>query len=329
VIKHERQRLISTVAFRPADGTRDSHIPTWDAGGCGLQLAAWLDQHAEVVTTVLREHGAALTAVSFAGITGRLCGAPIVYRERTTPRRPIGDASTPIYTSTEYPRDQEIFLHNENAYASCWPEYLCFYCAQPAQAGGETPLADLRQVEAALSPELMRGMQARGLLHRRTFIDGVGINWQQAFGVETLDELELRCRENGIELAAGERVRVEYRHAPRARHPRTSEPCWFNHAAFFQADKLEASLAAGLHQMLGPEELPNRILYGDGTSLETPVITELTRAYRAAAVPHAWRTDDLVVLDNMRYAHGRRPFVGPRSVWVSMANELKRSDLLA
>jgi hypothetical protein len=287
------------------------------------------------VIAVLREHGAVclrgfatLTAEDFAEVTQRLCGAPIAYRERTTPRRSIGETEARIYTSTEYPRDQEIFLHNENAYASRWPEYLCFFCERPAQAGGETPLADVRRIEALLAPELKRHLQARGLIHRRTFIEGAGVAWQQAFDVTTFDDLARHCHEGGLDLTVVDnRIRVEYRHGPYARHPRTRELCWFNHAAFFQADKLDVQVARGLHQMLGPEELPNRVLYGDGTSLEAQTIAELSRAYREAALPHAWQANDVVILDNMRYAHGRCRFAGPRSVWVTMANELLRTDL--
>jgi len=269
-----------------------------------------------------------LSTADFATVTRLLCGSPIEYTERTTPRHLI-DPLAQVYTSTDYPSDQEIFLHNENAYASGWPAYLCFYCERPAESGGETPLADLKEVAGLLSPQLTRRLRERGLLHRRTFIEGAGVSWQEAFGVSSIEDLRAHCNRAGLTLSVSRgRLRVEYPHSPYARHPRTGEPRWFNHAAFFQADKFEAQMVRALHQLLGDQELPNQILYGDGTPFEQSVIAELTRAYRGAAVPHAWRANDVIVVDNMRFAHGRRPFAGRRRVWVSMAGELRRSDLL-
>ena len=337
MIKSKRENAVSRVAFRPADAARLLYVHCWDASGCAQPLLSWLasEGNVESVIAQLREQGAVclrgfarLSAEEFATVTARLCGAQLEYRERTTPRSVIDQAVTGVYTSTEYPGDQEIFLHNENAYASHWPEYLCFYCEEPAQIGGETTLADLHKVEAGISPELARLISARGLLHRRIFIEGVGVSWQTAFNVAHIDELRCHCAQAGLSVTAGDdRIMVEHRHSPYARHARTHERRWFNHAAFFQSDKVDARVTRALEHLLGSDELPNRILYGDGTPLEQAVVAELTQAYRAALVAHAWQRNDLVVLDNMRYAHGRRPFGGTRRVWVSMANQLNRVDL--
>ena len=50
--------------------------------------------------------------------------------------------SSKIYTSTEYPADQQIVLHNEMSFSNNYPRYLFFYCELPSLQGGETPLAD-------------------------------------------------------------------------------------------------------------------------------------------------------------------------------------------
>jgi len=334
VIKGERQRLVSEAVLRPRGRTAES-VPTWCAEGDRLELIPWLASNTAAVARTLLEEGGlclrgfpALSTADFATVTRLLCGPPIEYTERTTPRHRV-DGLAHVYTSTDYPSDQEIFLHNENAYASHWPAYLCFYCEQPAESGGETPLADLREVAGFLAPRLTRRLQDRGLLHRRIFIEGAGVSWQEAFGVSSLEALRAHCnRARLILTVTGDRLRVEYPHSPYARHPRTGELQWFNHAALFQSDKFDAQVVRALHQLLGDQELPNQILYGDGVPLEQSVVAELTQAYRRASVPHAWQANDLIVLDNMRFAHGRRPFVGQRRVWVSMANELRRSDLL-
>src|SRR5215510_4152336 len=47
-----------------------------------------------------------------------ISGPLIPYEYRSTPRSHIQER---IYTSTEYPAEQSISLHNENAYAHTWP----------------------------------------------------------------------------------------------------------------------------------------------------------------------------------------------------------------
>src|SRR5262249_47023791 len=45
----------------------------------------------------------------------------LAYRNRSTPRTTVRGN---IYTSTEYPADQHISLHNENSYTSSWAQRI-------------------------------------------------------------------------------------------------------------------------------------------------------------------------------------------------------------
>ena len=65
------------------------------------------------------------------------------YVYRSTPRTKLGGK---IYTATEYPADRVIPLHNENAYSRSWPSKIFFFSAIVASEGGETPIADSRNV---------------------------------------------------------------------------------------------------------------------------------------------------------------------------------------
>jgi hypothetical protein len=53
-------------------------------------------------------------------------GDLLEYRERSSPRSLVSDN---VYTSTDYPADQSIFLHNENSYQQTWPLKTFFFCA--------------------------------------------------------------------------------------------------------------------------------------------------------------------------------------------------------
>src|SRR5687768_11458270 len=52
----------------------------------------------------------------------------LTYRNRSTPRTEVRGR---VYTSTEYPADQHIELHNENSYTSAWAERIFFHCVKP------------------------------------------------------------------------------------------------------------------------------------------------------------------------------------------------------
>jgi Taurine catabolism dioxygenase TauD, TfdA family len=67
--------------------------------------------------------------------------------------------------------------------------------------------------------------------------------------------------------------------------------------------------------------------YGDGAPLEPAVLEAIRAAYRQATVTFPWQAGDILLLDNMLTAHGRRPFAGPRTVLVAMANPVRLNDI--
>ncbi|MGH3188622.1 MAG: TauD/TfdA family dioxygenase [Streptosporangiaceae bacterium] len=63
----------------------------------------------------------------------------VTEHERSSPGHRV---SGNVYTSTDHPADQEIFLHNEMSYSHTWPMRIGFYCRVQPETGGETPIAD-------------------------------------------------------------------------------------------------------------------------------------------------------------------------------------------
>ncbi len=66
------------------------------------------------------------------------------------------------------------------------------------------------------------------------------------------------------------------------------------------------------------EELPFNTFFGDGEEIRRETIDEIGMAYENATVTFPWKKGDVLMLDNMLFSHGRRPFKGDRSVVVSM-----------
>jgi alpha-ketoglutarate-dependent taurine dioxygenase len=246
--------------------------------------------------------------------------ALLEYAQRSSPRSVVTGR---IYTSTEYPPHAPIFLHNENSYQHTWPGVIAFCCMTPATTGGETPIADVRRVLARLDadPDLVEPFERLGVLYVRHFSRGAGLTWQEAFQTDDRDVVERYCRDAGIACEWTDRdgLRTRQRRPAIARHPVTGERLWFNHATFFHVSTLPDEIRESLLAAVSPDELPNNTYYGDGTPIPWDVAERLRDAYRRETVTFPWQAGDILILDNMRVAHGRSPFTGARQVLVAMA----------
>jgi hypothetical protein len=101
----------------------------------------------------------------------RTFGEPFTnYRHGNSPRVAV---QAGVWTSTEYPAEYEISLHNELSYSHRWPSRLFFYCDQAPATGGATPVSDSRAVLDGLSPEV-RGSPLVGSPTCRTCMAGSG-----------------------------------------------------------------------------------------------------------------------------------------------------------
>jgi alpha-ketoglutarate-dependent taurine dioxygenase len=291
----------------------------------GVDLVAWAARQREFIEEKLARHGGLLfrdfgvrTPEAFESFIRAVSGELLEYRERSSPRSQV---SGNIYTSTDHPASQSIFLHNENSYQHTWPMKIFFFCATPAQQQGETPIADVRKVYARISPETRERFRRRQWMYVRNFGDGLGLPWQTVFQTTDRSKVEEHCRLNGIsaEWKEGERLRTRAVRPAVAKHPRTGEMVWFNHAAFFHVTTLEPSIRDLLREEFADDDLPTNTCYGDGSPIEPEVLDELRRAYQQETVSFPWQEGDIMLLDNMLVAHGRAPYVGPRRILVGMA----------
>ncbi|MBR7835033.1 TauD/TfdA family dioxygenase [Actinospica durhamensis] len=241
------------------------------------------------------------------------------YVHGTSPRTKVGRN---VYTSTEYPSEFTIAMHSELSYASGWPERLAFYCERPAAEGGATPVVDGALWLSLIDPEIRRAF-AGGVRYIQNLHDGFGFgnSWQQTFECEDRDTVEELLRAAGAqwEWREGTGLRIEQTRPATARHPRTGEEVWFNQADQFHPAGLGDTAAAELALILGPDELPQSVFYADGGQIPAAAIQHIQQCGLAAAVDVEWRRGDILLIDNMLVAHGRRPYTGPRRVLVAMS----------
>jgi alpha-ketoglutarate-dependent taurine dioxygenase len=318
-------------AFRPGQAIPYVVEPAVD----GLDLIEWAKANHDHVDRLLQEHRALLfrgfhcnTAERFQQFveatsrTGRL-----TYRDRTTPRTSKGDG---IYTSTIHPSDQRINPHNEGTYWLQWAFKIYFCAIKAAATGGETPIADVRNVYKRIDPALRQRFEEKQMMLVRNFNDGFGLPWQEVFQTEDAQEVETYCRENDIEFEWKDGGRLRTRQVrPAVRlHPVTGEPLWFNHAAFFHYTTLEPSVREALLKEFSVEGLPYNTCFGDGTPITPEEAGHLRAAYSAEVVMFPWEVGDVMILDNMTVAHAREPYTGDRETLAAMTEPVNAAGFV-
>jgi alpha-ketoglutarate-dependent taurine dioxygenase len=234
-----------------------------------------------------------------------------------------------VQTSTDYPSDHPIQFHSEFSYSNHWPMRILFCCLQPAESGGQTPLADARNVFRRLRPDTRERFLEHRVLYCRNFIRGLGVDWKTAFGTSERSRVAALCDQLGIvcRWEADDVLRTRQVADAIVRHPITREQVWFNHAYFFNVRALEPAELREFMLEEPEEQLSTNTYFGDGTPLPAEVIEEIGRAYAAESVEFDWQRGDLLLIDNMLTAHARRPFTGAREVLAVMADGMLRGDL--
>jgi alpha-ketoglutarate-dependent taurine dioxygenase len=296
-----------------------------DASAGSASIREWAGAHRELIEQTLRTVGGVLfrgfdvpDPETFREFVTTVAPELLEYKERSTPRTEIGGR---IYTSTEYPAHQHIALHNEFSYAYTWPLRIAFFAQQPAEEGGETPIADSRKVYAGMAPDVRERFAARGVMYVRNYGSGVDLPWQDAFQTQDRAEVEAYCRQAPLdwEWLDNDRLRTRQRRPAVGRHPVTGEMVWFNQAHLFHVSNLGADAEAAMRSVFAEEDLPRNAYYGDGTPIPAEDLAEVRRAWEAATMAFPWQQGDVLLLDNMLIAHGRRPYRGSRRILAALA----------
>lgn len=271
------------------------------------------------IREMLTEHGAVLlrggsTDVDeFERFVRNTGGEPLKYTERSTPRSSVTDA---VYTSTEYPADTAIPMHNEASYSDSWPGVLFFLSVTAAETGGATPVADSAAVYRHL-PEHVRDHFENGVIYTRSFRSDIGLSWQEAFQTDDRADVESYCKQHNQQLewtADGLRTR---HHRP-AYQDYQGQRVWFNQANLFHASSLSPDIYETLLAIYGEEGLPRNAYLGDGSPIPVEDLEAIKTAYDEVSFAFPWKPGDVLLVDNMRCAHGRQPFTGKRRTLVSM-----------
>lgn len=299
----------------------------------GVDLTIWAAHNRALIETNLLKYGGILfrnfevkSIGVFENFIRAISGKLLDYSYRSTPRSHV---SGKIFTSTEYPADQSIPFHNEMSYSRSWPMKIWFFSVKSADQGGETPIADSRNVFNRIDPAIRARFAEKRVMYVRNYGEGIDLSWQNVFQTTVQAEVEAFCRSTGIEFEWKGKDRLRTRQVCQAvaAHPKTGEMVWFNQAHLFHISSLPPLIREFLLAEFSKDGVPRNTYYGDGSPIEDGVLDEIRAAYEQESIIFPWQEGDILMLDNMLTAHGRRPFAGSRKVVVGMAEPFDGMDI--
>ena len=291
----------------------------------------WAAEHRDALRAAVDEHGSLLVrglglrdAAEIEAVFCRLA-SPMSEREAFAARRRY---CAGLYSSSKWPPNQPMCMHHELSYALEFPRLMLFACLTAPTGGGATPVADSPTVLHALPTELVERFERLGWLLIRNYNGEIGASIAEAFGTDERGAVESYCRANAIkfEWQPDGALRTWQRREAVVRHPRSGQRCWFNQIAFLNEWTIDPEVREYLVDSYGEDGLPFNTRFGNGDAIGADVVQLINEAYEANTARERWQAGDLMLVDNVRTAHGRESFTGPREVLVAMADALNVSD---
>ena len=286
--------------------------------------AAWASAHRSSVQTALAQSGAVVfrdfglaSDADFDRFIQAFDWPNFTYAESlsNTVRR---NRTERVFTANEAPPEVSIYLHHEMAQTPIYPSRLFFFCEQPAERGGATPICRsdwLLERLAALAPAFVADCAAKGVRYSQTMpadddlASGQGRSWRSTLSAESKAAAETKLAQLGYawQWQTDDALSVTTPVLPAVRELADGSRSFFNQliAAFF-----------------GWQDARNdgrkAITLGDGGALDIDAMLTAVALAEELTVDLQWQQGDVALVDNLRVMHGRRPFEGERRVLASL-----------
>jgi alpha-ketoglutarate-dependent taurine dioxygenase len=300
-----------------------------EAGG---DPSGWAAEHRAALRGVVAEYGAVLVrglglrdVAEVIAVFRRLATNLMVEREAFARRQVYADG---VYSSATWPANQPMCMHHELSYRLEVPSLLLFGCLSAPSTGGATAVADSPTVLDALPKDLAARFGRDGWMLTRSYNGEIGATLAEAFGTEDRGAIEGYCGANAIGFGwqpDGE-LRTWQRRRAVVDHPVTGRRCFFNQVAFLNEWTIDPEVREYLVEMYGAEGLPFNTGFGSGEPVTEEIVELINAVYEAHTVREPWQVGDLMLVDNIRTAHSREAYEGPREIVVGMAEPVRLSD---
>ncbi len=253
-------------------------------------------------------------------------------------------------------------FHTENHYSTDVPGYICFWCSKPSALGGETGLVKLDNVFEELSDSLKRKITARSYLAATYSIEKIAMRYgiaQEQVAQKCRDAgLSLLPTANGDTLVLVYKPAVI--HHPITGKPALVgnlsgeivdlDPMiqkkfndayqggrWFFHRLIWRYPFLRSFLSLynfrilikKVFRSLNPTGRSKPAIVDPfagerlGSVFEKADVDQVAHAMRGNFVSFGWKHGDLLIVDNLRFAHSGMPGFGSRLLRVILCNRVQ------
>lgn len=304
------------------------------AFGTVADAVAWVTQHRAALDELIVRHGGVVlrgfplvTSEDFSAVVGCFPEYAGNYQGGAAARRPVAKG---VYEATQRTGDQPISIHQEMFYVRDYPARLAFFARKVAEIGGETTIADMRAITAALPASVREKLEQHGVRNVRNFAAKTGSleqnrvmdkrGWDFAFYTDSQAEVEEVCARRHMRPHWHEdgSLTVFNQEEAFVDHPVTGERIYraglhLDH--FFRGSYDKTGEAAALY---ASQKFPSGAFLGDGSGLTRAEDAELCEIVDRYTYFWPWQNGDLLLLDNLLVGHGRNRFEGTRATEVAM-----------
>ena len=286
----------------------------------------WLKENKNSIESQLEEYGAILfkdlpieTADEFDKFVSTFNYDTFTYEESLSNAVRINKTSK-VFTANEAPKEVEIFLHHEMAQTPSYPKNIFFFCKSASENGGETPLCRSDHLYEALKKtdeNLIKDFERFGVIYNSVMsngdelISGQGRSWQKTLGVNSKNDAEIKLSSLGYSWnwIQGDNLSVTTKTLNATKELRGGKKSFFNQI-----------IAASLGWKKNSENQISPVKFGNGEEIDQSYIELISELAQSLTLVRSWQDNDILLIDNYRVMHGRKPFSGEkrREVLVSL-----------
>ena len=288
----------------------------------------WLKENKIFIELKLEEHGAIIfkdlpvkTAEDFDQFVSTFNYDTFTYEESLSNAVRINKTDK-VFTANEAPREVEIFLHHEMAQTPTYPKNIFFFCKSASETGGETPLCRSDQLYEALlkaDKALVESFEKFGVIYNSIMssvdelISGQGRSWQKTLGVSSKNDAEAKLSKLGYSWnwIEDDNLSVTTKTLQATKELGNGQKSFFNQV-----------IAASLGWKKNSENQIAPVRFGNGEEIKESYIELISELAQSLTLLRSWQDHDILLIDNYRVMHGRKPFAGNknREVLVSLTN---------
>jgi len=289
---------------------------------------AWINKNKVSIENFLEEHGVILfsdfpvkNAENFDHFVTAFNFETFTYEKSLSNAVRINKTDK-VFTANEAPKEIEIFLHHEMAQTPIYPHRIFFFCKSTSEKGGETPLCRSDHLYDAIYREnesLLKNFEKYGVIYNSIMSDGdelvsgQGRSWQKTLGVKNKNEAEIKLAQLGYEWTwmQGNNLSVTTCTFEAIKTLKDGRKSFFNQV-----------IAASLGWKKSSENEVSPVRYGNGDEIDLSAIDLIAELANSLTFLRSWEENDILLVDNFRVMHGRKPFSGrkAREILVSLTN---------